>query len=191
MVKQPGHLTSMKKERGWGTRVCRDNKSVKTCSHMRFSYHHLKTAYSISFQQMRGVAGCAQRTLMVDSVEGWVVIIPSPIGAVPISHPHPHPPSFANFISNLHFYQNPDSSYLQLVLASLSLRRGVEEVDRENLSNRCHVSRMKSLTVGGKFSIAVAQSVPLGRDRKKSRSSRNEQISRIERDGRTHHLDGY
>jgi hypothetical protein len=22
MVKQPGHLTSMKKERGWGTRVC-------------------------------------------------------------------------------------------------------------------------------------------------------------------------
>lgn len=28
MVKQPGHLTSMKKERGWGTRVCRRRDSM-------------------------------------------------------------------------------------------------------------------------------------------------------------------
>jgi hypothetical protein len=68
MVKQPGHLTSMKKERGAGTRVCRKRNRVNTPSNLH-----------------RAVF--------------WIAFI----------------------------------SYLELVLASLSLRSRVEEIDRENL----------------------------------------------------------
>ena len=32
MVKQPGHLTSMKKERGWGTRVCCEREEISNQS---------------------------------------------------------------------------------------------------------------------------------------------------------------
>lgn len=74
MVKQPGHLTSMKKERGAGTRVCRSNNRYQPTHSLPFLIYH--------------------------------------------------------------FFPDTDCSYLELVLAGLSLRRGVEEVDRENLFRR-------------------------------------------------------
>lgn len=69
MLKQPGHLTSMKKERGAGT-------------------------------------SCYSKKI---------------------------PPLVAEY----HNYPNSTPSYLKLVLAGLSLRGGVEKVDRENL---CEIS---------------------------------------------------
>lgn len=78
MVKQPGHLTSMKKERGWGTRVCCEKK---------------KSNQSWDLGGRGGVV-CS----------GYV------------------------------------ATYLELVLTGLSLRRRVEEVDRENLLTRTKVS---------------------------------------------------
>lgn len=118
MVKQPGHLTSMKKERGCGTRVCRREKTDNQPS---LFHHCVLVPYPYPYPDVLPFPFAPCRGIR-DPGPGRIVqvgLLPQ-IGSI-----------FHNFGV---FFRNSVVSYLKLVLTGLGLRGGVEEIDRENLS---------------------------------------------------------